>query len=233
MLIVDTQAVIKDRSLFSARGAGIAGFSMLGRDHFYALNDDMEPDIDGIIAFLDRHREDSVMIFGFTFIVWEHFFSELKKRGNRFNVKDGVVVHGGGWKKLIDKAVDNNSFKKMAEEVCGIQRVHNFYGMVEQTGSIFMECEKGYLHASLFSDVIVREPTSFCAMKPGERGLLQLLSLLPGSYPGHSILSEDLGELAGVDECLCGRLGKYFLVHGRVKNAEVRGCSDTYAANRE
>ena len=30
----------------------------------------------------------------------------------------------------------------------------------------------------------------------------------------------------GQDNCKCGLKGKYFLVHGRAKEAEVRGCSD-------
>jgi hypothetical protein len=32
----------------------------------------------------------------------------------------------------------------------------------------------------------------------------------------------------GEDDCSCGRLGKYFQVHGRLAKAEVRGCSDTH-----
>ena len=49
------------------------------------------------------------------------------------------------------------------------------------------------------------------------------------SYPGHSLLTEDEGILLGEDDCRCGRLGKYFKIVGRIKNAEIRGCSDTYA----
>ena len=62
----------------------------------------------------------------------------------------------------------------------------------------------------------------------GEEGVLQVLSPLPRSYPGHSLLTEDLGVLLGEDDCPCGRKGKYFKVTGRVPRAEVRGCSDTY-----
>ena len=29
--------------------------------------------------------------------------------------------------------------------------------MIEQTGSIFIECEKGYYHPSIFSDIIIRD----------------------------------------------------------------------------
>ena len=34
MIILDTESVVKDRKLFSARGAGILGFSMFGSKEF-------------------------------------------------------------------------------------------------------------------------------------------------------------------------------------------------------
>jgi hypothetical protein len=103
--------------------------------------------------------------------------------------------------------------------------------MVEQTGTIYMECEEGYLHTSEFSDIIIRNPQDFSVCDVGDEGIIQLLSLLPISYPGHSILTEDTGKIFGVDSCKCGRKGKYFRIIGRLKNAEVRGCSDTYGEN--
>ena len=80
---------------------------------------------------------------------------------------------------------------------------------------------------SIFSDVKVLR-TDFSECDIHETGLVQLSSLLPFSYPGHVILSEDTGEIMGEDDCLCGRLGKYFKIYGRVMDAEIRGCSDTY-----
>ena len=47
------------------------------------------------------------------------------------------------------------------------------------------------------------------------------------------MLTEDEGVIEGIDDCPCGRKGKYFRVLGRLKNAEIRGCSDTYAAGIE
>ena len=32
----------------------------------------------------------------------------------------------------------------------------------------------------------------------------------------------------GEDTCECKRLGKYFIVHGRIEEAETRGCSDAH-----
>ena len=42
-------------------------------------------------------------------------------------------------------------------------------------------------------------------------------------------IGEDEGIILGEDDCPCGRKGKYFKILGRLKDAEIRGCSDTYA----
>jgi hypothetical protein len=100
--------------------------------------------------------------------------------------------------------------------------------MVEQTGSIHVECENGFLHTSEFSEIIVRSSKDFSVCDFGTEGIIQLISILPYSYPGQSLLTEDIGVIYGEDDCLCGRKGKYFKVTGRLKSAEIRGCSDTF-----
>jgi phenylacetate-coenzyme A ligase PaaK-like adenylate-forming protein len=227
MLIIDTNSLIKDRNLFTARGAGILGFSMLGYDVTYALDKDMQLDFDTVEAFCKKHKDENILIFGFTFMIWKYFYKKLAKAEKQLALEKGIIIHGGGWKKLSEEAVDNETFKQLLEGLCGVNRVYNYYGMVEQTGSIFLECEAGCLHSSIFSDVTIRR-TDFSVCGTHETGLVQLMSLLPLSYPGHIILSEDTGEIIGEDDCSCGRLGKYFKIHGRVPNAEIRGCSDTY-----
>lgn len=232
MLVIDTSSVIKDRTLFSARGAGIIGFSMLGYDITYALDENMRLDIDCINDFLKKHKDEPILLFGFTYMIWEYFYKPLNTLGVKLPLERGILIHGGGWKKIVEQSVDNATFKAGLNEVCNISRVHNYYGMVEQTGSIFMECEEGHLHASIFSDVVTRDFKDFSCVKNGAEGIVQILSLIPLSYPGHSLLSEDLGVILGEDDCPCGRLGKYFSIHGRIKNAEIRGCGDTYATSR-
>jgi hypothetical protein len=225
MLIADHAGVIKDRAQFSARGAGIQGMAMLGRDHTYALREDMSFDRDAVATFAERHRDGPVLLFGFTYMVWQYFVEPLLDSGIR--LPGGILMHGGGWKKLADQAVDNAAFKARLAKA-GIARVHNYYGMVEQTGAIFVECEQGHLHAPVYADVIVRDPLSGQPAPPGQRGVLELLSVLPDSYPGHVLLTEDLGRLLGEDDCPCGRMGRYFEVLGRIPQAEARGCSDTF-----
>ena len=218
--------------MFSARGAGILGFSMFGSKRCYALNEEMELDIEGMGQFLEEHRGERIFMFGFTFMIWQHFYKKLKESGYRPDLSKGVLIHGGGWKKLVSEQVSPAAFKQALSEVCDIApgNVHDYYGMVEQTGTIYMECECGHLHTSVFSDVIIRRPEDFSIANPGEKGLIEVVSVLPESYPGHVLLTEDEGLVEGEDDCPCGRKGKYFKILGRIKNAELRGCSDTYAA---
>lgn len=232
MLILDSSAVIKNRAMFSARGAGILGFSMFGSKRQYALNEEMELDIEGLKQFLEEHQGETIFLFGFTFMIWQHFYKKLIETGYRPDLSKGVLIHGGGWKKLINESVSPQEFKQRLHDACGIlpENVHDYYGMVEQTGTIYIECECGHLHTPVFSDVLIRRPLDFSLAEIGEEGIIEVVSVLPESYPGHLLLTEDKGVILGEDDCPCGRKGKYFKIIGRLKNAEIRGCSDTYAA---
>ena len=232
MIIIDCPSVIKDRTMFSARGAGILGFSIFGAKKLYALDDNMELDVEGLQAFLEMYKGQKILLFGFTFMIWQHFYKQilaLKSKGIYFDLSNAILIHGGGWKKLASESVSHNEFHRNFRELCGLEKIHDYYGMVEQTGCIYMECECGHLHASSFSDVIIRRPKDFTEANIGENGIIQVVSTIPESYPGHSLLTEDEGIVLGIDDCPCGRKGKYFKINGRLKNAEIRGCSDTYA----
>ncbi len=228
MLIVDTKDLIKDRKQFSARGAGVLGMINFGRQHQYVLDRDMALDVEAVKVFVRQYGHEPFLIFGFTFMVWQYFYQNIV--GMDLDLSNGILVHSGGWKKLADEAVDNHEFKARFRIATGLHRIYNFYGMVEQVGSVFLEGEDGYLYAPNFADVVVRDPETWQEVPVGESGVIQVLSTLPLSYPGHSILTEDLGVVHGVDDSRCGRKGKYFSVLGRIPQAELRGCSDTHAA---
>ncbi|MCI2106068.1 MAG: acyl-protein synthetase [Intestinimonas sp.] len=233
MLILDTPDVLKPPLRFSARGAGVLGFSVCASRRVFALRTDMSLDVPALERFLERWGDQPFFLFGFTFLVWKHFYSALRQAGLRMDFSCGTLIHGGGWKSMQREAVSRDRFHAALAETCGLVRVHDYYGMAEQAGSIFPECECGHLHASLFSEVLVRRPQDFSLCKVGEEGILQVLSVLPHSYPGHSLLTEDGGILLGEDDCPCGRKGRYFTVTGRLPQAELRGCSDVYGAQFE
>ena len=229
MMILDTRDVFSDPKRYTARGAGIAGFAMLSTKRTFALDEFMQPDLQAIQRFAEENKGKPVLLFGFTYMIRQYFTLPLLSSGYRPDLSSAILIHGGGWKKMTDLAVSPEIFKAELKEAAGITRVHNYYGMTEQLGSIFMECEYGHLHASLYSDIHIRRPGDFSLCKTGEQGLIELTSFLPTSYPGHRILTADLGRILGTDTCPCGRKGVFFAVDGRLSNAELRGCSDTYA----
>lgn len=228
LLLLDTEMIKKDRSMYSARGAGIIGFSIFGRNSVYALDADMNLDMGKIAQFCEKHADTPILMFGYTYMIWQFVVQALEESGRRFHMNDAILFHIGGWKKLKDQAVDALEFNRRVRACLGNVRIYNYYGMAEQLGSVFVECEHGHMHCSNYSDVIIRRSSDFSVADTGERGLIELLSVLPTSYPGHALLTEDEGEILGTDDCPCGRLGKYFKIHGRIKSAELRGCSDTY-----
>ena len=226
MLIIDQNPTIKIRSTFNARAAAIYGFSIFGKNHTYLLNNKGKIDYSLLNDFLKKFGNQKFFIFGFTNMVFENLVNNLSTNLIKSSFKNGILLHGGGWKKLEKLKINNNLFKKKLFKKLKLKNIHNYYGLVEQTGSIFIECKKcEHLVTSIFSDILIRDE-KFKLVKNGQKGLIQLLSLLPTSYPGHNILTEDIGEIIGEDNCKCGLKGKYFLVHGRVKNSEIRGCSN-------
>ena len=228
MVIVDSSDLIKNRTQYSVRSAAILGFSAFGREHHYCLDHQLQLRMSDLYAYLDQHQHESILIFGFTYIVWQRLYQSMLATGKKIKIgQDSILIHGGGWKKLVDQQVSHQVFKEKIKEQLGIERVFSYYGMVEQAGSIFMECEYGYLHSPVFADVIIRDPITFVPMPFGKTGVVEVLSALPLSYPGHILLTEDMGTIHGEDDCLCGRLGKYFSIEGRLPEAEIRGCSDT------
>jgi hypothetical protein len=226
MLMIDTSALLKNRQEFSARGAGVLGMMNFGRHHVYALDEDMHLNRDAVRDFLARFGGAPFLMFGFTFMVWKYFFEPL--RDLNADLSQGILIHSGGWKKLADQAVDNATFKARLRESTGLHRIYNFYGMVEQVGSVYMEGEDGLLYPPNFADIVIRDPRTWESAPVGQPGLIQVLSALPLSYPGHSILTEDLGVVHSVDSGAGGRFGKAFSVIGRVPRSEIRGCSDTH-----
>lgn len=230
MLILDSCAVFKDPSLMSARGAGILGMMRFGHHHVFALDEHMEPDVTAIRKFLENLNGSRFLMFGFTYMAWDILSEKLKS--DSVNLTGGILIHSGGWKKMLEKSVDNTYFKQFLRDQFGISHIVNFYGMVEQIGSVFFEGDDGLLYPPSFSEVIVRNPETWQECVIGEEGVIQVLSLIPLSYPGHSLLTEDTGRIE-VISAAGPFLGKGLSITGRVKKAELRGCSDVIASATE
>jgi len=226
MLIIDKNLKTVDRKNFNAQLAAIYGFSIFGRNHTYLLNENNNINYKTLNNFLLKFSNQKFFIFGFTSMVYKNLIQQLSTKLLHANFNNGILLHGGGWKKMEKLKINNKTFKQKLWNKFKLKNVYNYYGLVEQTGSIFLECKCGYFVTSNFSDILIRDK-NFNILQNGNKGFIQLFSLLPTSYPGHSILTEDIGEIVEKKNCNCPLNGKRFLVHGRIKEAEIRGCSDT------
>ena len=237
-LVVDAAEAVDAGDVLTARGAAIRGIGTFAKSTTYALrsvaNGDLAPDWEAVSTFFERYRGEPVLIFGFTFMIWSRFVRAAEVRGVRFAAPSGVVLHSGGWKKLEAEAVSKAVFNERLSNLLGMDpgAVLDFYGMVEQVGTVFVDCMAGNKHAPAFADVVIRSPHMLEPVAPGETGIIEVVSVLPTSYPGQALLTEDQGTLVGVDDCPCGRAGQYFRFARRVERVEVRGCGDTFAATQ-
>lgn len=226
MLVIDSEKIIKDRLNFSARTAAINGFSIFSKFKTFALDDEMKINEKNLLDFFEKVSGKTFFIFGFTSIIWQFFIKNYKEKKLNFDFSKSFLLHGGGWKKLENANISQNEFKNKIQEIVGCSKIYNYYGMIEQTGSIFLECEYGNLHAPNGSDFIIRSFKNLKPLKANQEGLIQLFSNIQTSYPGHSILSEDIGKFLPSNYCNCGSKRKVLKIIGRAKKAEVRGCSD-------
>ena len=224
MLIIDEKKDILNPKKFDAKTAAILGFSLFGRNHFYLIKNN-QIDYENLNIFLDKYSNDNFFVFGFTSLIYDYLIKILDRKKVKKNFMKSILIHGGGWKKMEKIKISNKIFKKKLKDKLNIEKVFNYYGLIEQTGSIFFECKKcGCFTTSKYSEVLVRGK-NLQILKNNSKGYIQLLSLLPKSYPGHSILTEDIGEIVENDCNICfGK--KKFLVHGRAEKSEIRGCSD-------
>ena len=193
-LVLDSRQVLRNRAMFSARGAGILGFSIFGTRPCYALDEHME--LNGRGAGLPGGAPGGDHL---PLRLHLHHLEACRPRpggaGERLDIPNGILVHGGGWKKLAGEAVSPGEFKARVAAATGVERVSNYYGMAEQTGCVSWSAPGppprqpvvGYRGAA---------GAGLRPCEPGEEGVLQVLSPLPRSYPGHSLLTGS-GRAAG------------------------------------
>jgi phenylacetate-coenzyme A ligase PaaK-like adenylate-forming protein len=236
-IIFDSPQTISSlRGELSSRGSAIRGMLLFSSRHFFVLRDDLNVNLEELKkALTSIKRGDEVCFFGFTWMIYRLFTnmeqSQIVALSSwlRHLTAPKVLLHIGGWKKMTDLNVGKKDFNALLSKCLSIknEEIIDVYGLTEQLGTVYPDCPFGFKHATLYSDVIVRNPLNFLPASVGKKGYLQFLTPIPYSYPGISILSDDLGEIVGMDGCSCGRRGKFFKFHKRDDVAELRGCGDT------
>lgn len=234
-LVVDAPETLGNGSKgdLRARGAAIQGLRSFATEIVCCLRSDsagnLTVDEKVLLERVAQWKEREVLIYGFTFVLWNHFVKPLESRGFSLELPNAWILHSGGWKRLEGQAVTKEAFTQGVASTfgCSPARVIDFYGMIENIGVIYPDCQYGNKHVPVFAEVIIRDPLTLEPVGPGRQGLVQVCSALPSSFPGFLLLTEDIAEVITRDGCPCGRRGTAFRFVGRAPRAETRGCGNS------
>jgi hypothetical protein len=228
LVVLDDSGSLRRRGEASARITAAMSLAPLAVEIQFVLKNSEDPASmrwDLLDSILQRHS--NLLFYGFTWMLWQAWGNakvpdELRENLRRTKV---AFVHSGGWKKLEAARVTRTQFDEaLLAKVGSGSKVIDYYGLVEQVGVIFPLCEAGYRHVPRWAGVLVRDPWTLASLPTGP-GLLQFMNILSWGSPYHSVLTEDVGQIAA-GPCPCGRVGQRFELLGRVPNAEVRGCAN-------
>jgi hypothetical protein len=227
-IVFDAEETVRGGAGITARGAAILALAHLATDVHFVMKrdgDGVTLDKEALDIALSKVAHRPFIAYGFTFILYQ---ASRELDGGLSAHPDSVFLHSGGWKKLTDLAVDKPTFNRTVSAPWGLAegRVVDFYGMVEQIGVPYPDCPAGAKHVPYWAEVLIRRADTLEPARPGESGLIQLISALPLAAPNHSVLTEDVGRIVCLDNCPCGRHGTAFVFEGRAPKAELRGCSD-------
>ena len=234
-LIVDADIKTKKSDLeLTARYAGMSGYLMAASERNYILdesNGSLELDInkiEGMIKACNKKNE-PIIIIGYTYLIHEKLLLKLKSENTKLKChKDTMFVHFGGWKKLRQKKIRKLELNSLINEYLGIndKNIIDIYGFTEQLGTVYPSNGIGGCKVPAYSELIVRDTQTLRPVSDGELGFLQFISPIAYSYPGLSILNDDLGKIVSRKNNVAE-----FEVHGRPENSEPRGCGDTLPEN--
>jgi len=227
-LIIDQKSDLKNSTEVKSRESAIRGFFPFMESMNFGLDSKLKLDI----SLFEELKNNDVCVMGFT---WLLYITVIENENNDAmkeffkTIKNPKIIHIGGWKKLSDKKVSKDEFNQKISEFfnCQKENIIDIYGMTEQLGTIYPDCVEGNKHVSVFSEIFIRNIETLEIEEIGKSGFIQLVSPIPHSYPGVSLLSDDIGKIIGIDNCPCGRKGKYFRFEKRTEQADIKGCGDT------
>ncbi len=233
-LIIDSNPKnIKDIDL-SARYAGMAGYLLASSKNHYLLekhDNGLKFRLDEFLELIKNYskKNQPVIVIGYTYMLYEKLLLELRKLNTKIPYYENLsLIHFGGWKKLKDKKISKKKLNILINETLNIREnnIFDIYGFTEQLGTVYPSLGSNGCKVPAYSEVIVRDTNTLRPVHDGNIGFLQFLSPIPWSYPGLSILNDDLGKIVRRNENFIE-----FEVIGRPDEALPRGCGDTLPEN--
>ena len=74
------------------KSQAIIGLQMIASKQIFALDKDMNLQRDMVCDFLREHAGQKFLLFGFTFMAWQHFYKELLKIEERFDLSEAFLM---------------------------------------------------------------------------------------------------------------------------------------------
>ena len=214
----------------SARYAGLSGYLIAAsKKEFVLKEEDNQVSLDYLKfnEFLDEYekKREPIVIIGYTFLIYEKLISYLSSQNKKIRLpENSILIHFGGWKKVKEKKINKKQLNELIHNTLNIklENIIDIYGFTEQLGTVYPSFGNYGCRVPSFSELIVRDTKTLKPVKDGEIGFLQFISPIQTSYPGLSIINDDLGRIV-----LRNRGLVEFEVTGRPENSVPRGCGDT------
>ncbi len=223
--LIPSEAALPDSSLSYMVERALERFGAAGSGRFF------EPptaDLDGLLAALRDvvRAEEPVLLLGTAF-AFAHVLDELVPRGERFSLPAGSRVMDTGGTKGRGREISRDELMRLYEERLGVPLTHvvGEYGMTEMCSQFYEStlacCVAGLpgpgeriYESPHWVRTRVLDPATLGAAPAGVDGLLAHVDLA-NAWTVSAIVTEDLGAM---------REGG-FLLRGRARDAELRGCS--------
>ncbi len=221
------------QNTITARYAGMSGYLMAAKSKNYLLkinkNNQIVFDNKIVSKLIKKIKNEPIVLIGYTYMLWNYFLENNYLNTNKIVCHpDSQIIHFGGWKKLQNKSVTKQKFIEKILKLFKIKltNILDIYGFSEQLGSIYVSRGVDGCAINSYSHIIIRDPQTLNVVKDGQLGFMQFLSILPTSYPGFSILNDDIGYISS--RKIVNNVEKIeFKIQSRLDKLEPRGCGDT------
>lgn len=184
-------------------------------------------DLDNLEKLFIKYAKGKTPIRTLGFPAYTYFLlQQMKEKGIRLKMPKGsIVTLGGGWKSFYKEKVDKEVFYNLVNEVLGIDDKHifEFFGAVEHP-ILYTDCRNHHFHIPNYGRVIIRDVETLKPLKPGEVGLVNLLTPMSIGTPILSIMTDDLGVLHE-EKCACGAKSMYLEILGRSGVEDIKTCA--------
>ncbi len=189
--------------------------------------DGYQVDLDNLEKKFIKYSKGKTPIRTLGFPAYTYFLlKQMKDKGIRLKMPKGSIISlGGGWKSFYKEKVDKESFYQLVNEVLGIDDKHifEFFGAVEHP-ILYTDCRYHHFHIPNYGRVIIRDVETLKPVKPGEVGIINLLTPLMNGTPILSIMTDDIGILHE-ETCPCGEKSMYLEILGRSGVDDIKTCA--------